>query len=495
MTQPVHGMSETRRYAAILLALLVALALYRVWAAQAIGLELWADEAYYFGWAQTLEWGYYSKPPMVAWLIHGAMQVCGAAEPCLRLPSTLLYPATALVLFLLGSRLFAPRVGFWTAVAFITLPMVSFGSWFVTTDAPLLLFWALALYFLVGAMAHNRWRDWLGLGLVVGLGALSKYSVVFFGLGALAYLALSVDARRQLRNPRLYAALAVAVAVFAPNLVWNAQHQFISVEHTAEISHLSGQLMHPDQLAEFLGAQFLVFGPITFAVLLHLAMRHGFRLAADHRYVLLFAFSAPVLLAFLTLAFLSRALPNWGAMAYVAGIVLVTAWWLARGQTRWLYAAIGINVLLGLGLYHYQAIARLADVELTAKIDPYARVAGWRAFGAEAARHLAAHPDAKLLADDRKTLAELIYYARPHPFDARMYNPSGVIGDHYAMKQDVKDAPNGRFVFISRNANPERLAREFAQVELLGRIAIPLYPDFSREAEVYLLSEFRGYAQ
>ncbi len=483
-----------RRYALTLLALLAALAAYRVWAARAVGLELFPDEAYYFGWAQTLEWGYYSKPPMVAWIIHFATALCGNAEPCLRLGSYLLYPATAFVLFGVGQRLFDARTGFWIAVAFATLPMVAFGSWFMTTDAPLLFFWALALYFLIGALEQNRWRDWLALGLALGLGGLSKYSMVFFGLGALAYLAFSAEARRQLVNPRLYAAIALALAVFAPNLVWNMQHQFVSVEHTAEISHLGQDWMRPEELAKFLGAQFAVMGPLFFAALLHLALRHGFSLAADRRYALPLAFSAPVLAAFLALAFLARALPNWGAMAYVAGVVLVAAWWLREGRQRWLYAGIALNVAIGLGLYHYHALANLAGVELTRKTDPYARVSGWRALGEAAGRHLAAHPGARLLADDRKTMAALIYYVRPHPFDARMYNPGGVIGDHYALMSDVKDAPGGAFVFVSRSADPARLAREFAEVRPLGRIEIPLYPDFSLSAEVYLLRDFRGYA-
>lgn len=484
----------SRHYALTLLGLLAALTAYRVWAAWAVGLELFPDEAYYFGWAQTLEWGYYSKPPMVGWIIHFATALCGNAEPCLRLGSYLLYPATAFVLFGVGRRLFDARTGFWIAVAFATLPMVSFGAWFMTTDAPLLFFWALGLYFLIGALDTDRWQDWLALGLVLGLGGLSKYSMVFFGLGALAYLAFSAEARRQLANPKLYVAILLALAVFAPNLAWNMQHQFVSVEHTAEISHLGQSWMHPDELAKFLGAQFGVFGPLFFAALVHLALRHGFTLASDRRYALPLAFSAPVLAAFVVLAFLARALPNWGAMAYVAGVVLVAAWWLQQGRQRWLYVAIALNVVIAVGLYHYQALANLAGVELSRKTDPYARVTGWRALGEAAGRHLAAHPGARLLADDRKTMAELIYYVRPHPFDARMYNPGGVIGDHYALMSDVKDAPEGAFIFISRRADPEKLAQEFAEVTPLGRIQIPVYPDYTLGADVYHLRDFRGYA-
>ncbi|MBI5936537.1 MAG: glycosyltransferase family 39 protein [Betaproteobacteria bacterium] len=489
-------MTEHLRYGLRLAAILLALIAYRMVAAQLMQLELYGDEAYYFGWAQSLEWGYYSKPPMVAWLIWLSTHLCGEAEACLRLAAALLYPATAWLLYLFGSRLFAPRVGFWAALAYATLPMVALGSWFITTDSALLFFWTLALYGLSRALDGNHWRDWLLLGLALGLGGLSKYSMVFFGVGGLALLALHAETRRQLKNPRLYAAVALAFLIFLPNLLWNAQHQFVSVEHTAEISRLDRALFHPDKLAEFLGAQFVVFGPILFAVFAHLALRHGPHLVSDRRYVLLFAFSAPVLALFVLLAFLTHAFANWGAMAYPAATLLVTAWWLARNRPRWLQAAMAINLAFMIGLYHYHALADLAGIELTRKTDPYSRVSGWRELGREAGEILAAHPKARLVSDDRKLLAELIYYVRPHPFDALIYNPSGTIGDQYALKHDLKLAPRGEFIFVAERAvDTTLLARQFAEVESLGTIRIPLYRDYARTAEVYRLRDFKGYAR
>ncbi|MEW5893825.1 MAG: glycosyltransferase family 39 protein [Pseudomonadota bacterium] len=486
---------DLRHYGTRLLLILFALTLYRVLAAQWIQLELYGDEAYYFGWAQSLEWGYYSKPPMVGWLIWLTTNLCGDSEPCVRLAAYLLYPATAFVLFLLGSRLFAPRVGFWAALAYITLPMVSLGSWFITTDAALLFFWTLALYFLARALDHNRWHDWLGLAVALGLGGLSKYSMVFFGLGGLALLAMNTEARRQLRNPRLYAAIGLAFLIFLPNLIWNAQHQFVSVEHTAEISRLGRQWFRPEKLAEFLGGQFIVMGPLLFAAFGHLALRHGFNLVTDRRYQFLFAFSVPALAVFILLAFLTRAFANWGAMAYVAGVLLVTAWWLARNRLRWLQAAIALNVVIMLGLYHYHALAQWAGIELTRKTDPYSRVSGWRALGGEVQKLLEAHPNARLLSNDRKLLAELVYYVRPHPFDAMSYNPSGNIGDHYALMHDLKRTPQGEFLLIGDQIDPARLAQEFEQVVDLGEIRIPLYRDFDRTARVWWLRNFKGYAR
>lgn len=480
-------------YAGWLALVLVGLAVYRVWAANLIGLELFFDEAYYFGWAQSLEWGYYSKPPMVGWLIWLTTRLGGDGEAWVRAASTVLYPATAWLVFLTGRRLFDARAAFWAALAFITLPMVSLGSWLITTDAPLLFFWSLALYGLVRALADNAWRHWLLLGLALGLGGLSKYSMVFFAVGGLALLVSDAAARRHLANPRLYAAIALAALVFAPNLAWNARHQFVSVQHTAEIAQLDGDLLHPDKLAEFLGAQFGVMGPILFAALLWIVLAHGRRLLAEPGTRLALAYSLPVLGVFLVLALLSRAFANWGAMAYVAGCLLVAGWLASRDRLVWLKTGVALNLAAAVFLYHYHGVMDLAGVELTRKTDPYARISGWRGFGAQAQAYLADHPGARLLGDDRKYLAELIYYIRPHPFDARLYNPAGTLDDHYALKHDLKGDPGGRFLFISRHTAPSALERDFDRVEALGEIVQPVGGHSRLTARVYLVSGFRGY--
>lgn len=490
MTRPA---AKPFPYAPVLVLCLAGLAVYRVWAAQLIQLELFFDEAYYFGWAQSLEWGYYSKPPMVGWLIRLTTHIGGDSEPWVRAASYVLYPLTAWVIFLTGRRLADARAGFWAALAFITLPMVSFGAWLITTDAPLLFFWSLALYFLVRALADNAWRHWLPLGLALGLGGLSKYSMAFFAVGALALVLVDRDARRQLANPRMYAAILLAALVFAPNLWWNAQNQFVSVQHTAEISELDRDLLHPAKLGEFVVAQFGVMGPLLFAALAWVGLRHGRRLLAEPRLRLAAVFSLPVLGAFLVLALLSRAFANWAAMAYVAGCLLLALWFVGRGKAGWLKAGIAVNLLAAMFIYHYHALMGMAGVELARKTDPYARITGWRGFGGQAQAYLAGQPGARLLGDDRKYLAELIYYIRPHPFSARLYNPSGTLDDHYALKHDLKVDPAGSFVFVSRHTPLASLERDFTQARLLGEISQPVRKHSVLGAQVYLVSGFRGY--
>ena len=78
---------------ALVVMALTALRLLGLWNAQT---DLYVDEAQYWTWSQDLAWGYFSKPPFLAWMIAAAEPACGSTEACVRAPSTLSWAATAL---------------------------------------------------------------------------------------------------------------------------------------------------------------------------------------------------------------------------------------------------------------------------------------------------------------------------------------------------------------------------------------------------------------
>ncbi|MCS6854057.1 MAG: glycosyltransferase family 39 protein, partial [Elioraea sp.] len=142
--------------------------------------NLYADEAQYWIWAQTIAGGYYSKPPLIAWTIAAFTTGCGDSEGCIRLFSPLAHAATALLLGATATRLFDERTGFWTALLYATLPAVSVSSAIASTDALLLPAWAGGLYALVRLREAPSLRWWAALGLALGLGMLAKYTMAAF---------------------------------------------------------------------------------------------------------------------------------------------------------------------------------------------------------------------------------------------------------------------------------------------------------------------------
>jgi 4-amino-4-deoxy-L-arabinose transferase-like glycosyltransferase len=235
--------------------------------------DLFFDEAQYWSWAKAPALGYYSKPPLVAWVIAATTAVCGEGEPCVRLAAPILHTVTAWVVFLIGRRLYGPRVGFWSAIVFATLPGVSVSTTVISTDVPFLLFWALALWAFIRLRASDRWSDALLLGAAIGAGFLARYGMAFFvGSMVVALLVLRNEGAR-IDLQRWLAVALSALIVAAPNIYWNIANGFATIGHTADNAKWTGSLFDPLKALEFLGAQFGVFGPVLFGALLLIVWR------------------------------------------------------------------------------------------------------------------------------------------------------------------------------------------------------------------------------
>jgi 4-amino-4-deoxy-L-arabinose transferase-like glycosyltransferase len=109
--------------------------------------DLFVDEAQYWFWSQNLDLGYYSKPPMIAWVIRAMTGLAGSNGIFwIRLSGPLIHMATALVLMKIAKRFVSPDIEGWTGATYITLPGVALSSVFFSTDVVLLFFLAVALF-------------------------------------------------------------------------------------------------------------------------------------------------------------------------------------------------------------------------------------------------------------------------------------------------------------------------------------------------------------
>jgi hypothetical protein len=473
--------------AALLMVVLVTA--WRIFTLFAQAPNLSFDEAQYWAWAQSFEFGYYSKPPLVAWAIAASTSLCGPGEACIKLPSTLAHAVTALALYGAGAALFDRRTGFWASATYLLLPAVSFSSMLITTDPFLLAAWAVALWCFIHALRSDGMGWWLGLGAAMGVGMLAKYAMGFFVLSLFLYLGVTKERRVLLRSPGLWAALGLGLAIYAPNAVWNFTHGLVSYKHTGDNANLGGSLFHPGKMAEFFGAQFGVFGPLLFAAfLLILFQRPAWR---DDRMRMLLWLAFPTLALMVALSIASRANANWSAPVYVAASLAVAAWALRRGWTWLLKASLVLHLAGAALLYNYEAAASLLGPERAARFDPMKRVRGWDEVGVQVSRLLRENPGHRLLSDERKVIATLIYYVEPHPFDAVKWNPSGLVRDHYDQTTRLEPGPTP-LIFVTENPDDHQLDRYFDKVEPLPPIEVrtggrPI------TLRVFRLGGFRGF--
>ncbi len=472
---------------------LAALTAWRLLALEHSGLTLMFDEAQYWTWARAPAFGYFSKPPMVAWTIALTTSLCGDGEACVRAAAPLLHLLAAIAVGLLARRLYDGRTGLAAAAIYATLPGVSFSSGIISTDPLLILFWVLALLFLHRALTGDRWADWVCFGLMLGCGMLSKYTMILMLPCAALFLLLSPESadRRQWRNPRLFAGLAVAAAVAAPNAAWNAAHGFVTLTHVADNADLGGAVFHPGELVAFFLSQFAVFGPITFALFLWLLARWRRTVVAGPNALFLLCFSGPVLGLILVQSVLSRAHANWAAVAYVAASVLVARWLVESGRRRLFAASLALHVAAMPAIHHYDALAG----DRVAQFDPFRRMRGWDTLGAQLSALIAENPGAVLLADERKHLAQMIYYVRPHPFDAVKWNPRGLTRDHYELTADIESVADRPMLLMTRRPDAGHVAPYFARSRRLGVLEATPHRGLSLVYDVYRLDGFLGYTK
>lgn len=466
--------------------------LYRVYIIVTNGHNLFADEAQYWGWSRHLEWGYYSKPPMVAWLIALTTHFCGNSEFCIRLSSPILHMLTSLAIFGIARELYNSRLAVLSMLAYLTLPAVSFSSLLISTDPPLLFFWSVSLYCFIKALKSPFLWWWILAGIAAGLGMQSKYTMLLFLPSAMLYLALTPKYRPALGKMGFWLAAGIALLVYFPNIVWNYQHGFVSYMHTRDISQLQRQLFHPLKGLEFLLAQAALFGPVFYGIII-IGFCHAKKLLREETSRLLLCFIVPLLLLIAMLGFISKAEINWAAPVYGAATLFVVALSVQWAKSWLVCGTIALHLLTMGVIYHYDDLIQGLNMPVKASHDPSFRLRGWKEVGVQLQKQAALYPEAIMLFDDRKTMAEMLYYGGNRGFKARKWNIKEHIQDHYDLTRDIVGAKGKNFLFMTPSTNAATLFPYFHYTRRLDDIVIPLYPDYMLHYRLYYLENFKGY--
>ena len=190
--------------------------------------DLLPEEAYYWNYAQHPALSYLDHPPMVAWLIWCGTALLGDAEWAVRLPALLCWAGAGLFIYRLTRDLYDKSSAIVALMLVAVLPFFASTGLLMTPDAPLLLCWAATLYYLSRALVRGSMNAWWGVGLWLGLGMLSKYSIVLLGPATALFMLVDASARRQWLRLRPYLAAVIGIAIFTPVLIWNAQNEWAS---------------------------------------------------------------------------------------------------------------------------------------------------------------------------------------------------------------------------------------------------------------------------
>jgi len=471
----------------------IALTGVRVWLLQISPLDLYFDEAQYWMWSRSLEWGYYTKPPMVAWAIALTTALFGDAEWAVRLASPIAHALTAIALFALGRAMYGAWAGFWAGVGWLTIPGVWFSSNIVSTDAFLLPCWAFGMFAYWRLIVTRAWVWALMMGVACGLGLQAKYAMFYFPACVVLAAMWVKPARDALSQGRSTLAGIVALVLFAPNLIWNGRNGFVTATHTAENLDVNPtNLFNLDELLEFIVGQAALIGPLIFFALVWLfarAIRRSSGLTDEDKFLL--AFILPTLSVVLTIAFVTRANANWAVVSYTGALV-----WIAGNlmhsvtARRFLAAAMALNIVIGV-----VAATAAFYPEYSNQAKNIRQARAWEETAREIATRAVAQPGeapfSAVLVDDRATYFELAYYWRharragaPLP-PVRMWLLHGAPRNSAESIDPMRPEEGGRVlvVHLSRDFLPF-VAADFSVFRTVEHLTVPLGGGHNREIEI-----------
>ncbi|HEU0222917.1 MAG TPA: glycosyltransferase family 39 protein [Paracoccaceae bacterium] len=455
------------------------------------------DEAQYWLYGEAPALGYYSKPPLAAWMIRAATEALGDTLFALRLFSPLCHLWIAWLVYAAARRLFDARTGFWAALGYSLAPGVTASAGLMTTDPPMMLGWAGAFYALVRILTRRgrgvpeslAW--WAVLGASLGVGMLAKYTALVLAGGGLGYALFSREGpwRWRWRGPLV--AAAAFLALWSPNLIWLLANGFASLAHLSENAD-QGAGFTPGGLPEFLGTQAGVIGPVFLLALLWAGWRRS-DWRGDWRLRLLFWLSAPLFLAMCVQSLLGGANANWAAPSYIAGSIVAAWWLLRRAWARALRLQLGIGVAAALLLWGLAALYAEYGTGLPRFADPYKKT---RLAGPFCDRVIAAMEETGteiLLSDDRRRLAECGFAAALAPGQIRIWNPADRVTNHFEMVASLAP-PDGRPMLLALlNRDGERQAAHFAFAEPVDAGEFSTHADRTDSYTIWLVQGFRGY--
>jgi len=439
--------------------------------------ELFPDEAYYFMWSERMDWSFFSKGPGVAAAIWLSTHAFGASEFGVRFFSPLLALGTSLIMWRLGRRLYGESVAAWLVLLINVTPIFNAGALVMTIDPLSIFFWAAALAACWRALeespAFSWW--WPATGALAGLGFLAKYTNAMQLVSVALLLALTPKYRAEFKRPGFYAMLVVFLLCCTPVVIWNAQHDWVTLEHLTARGGLKKPFaLHPGEFGKFLLMHFGVYSPLVFLGMIAAVVwavpkaKHSFKL----RFLL--AFTLPLFALYFWLSLKQAGEANWTAPATLSLALLAAALWHQRAETcanprRFALAAFGVAAAMSVLLLNTDLL-RAAGLAWPYSRDPSSRMRGWQSAAAEIERFRDRYEEENnepvfLIANEHEVAASLAFYLTDKRVAGPVHPPIYIPAQPYFEDQ---------FSFWPR----------YDQL-------IDLPPDFQREDTIY--TEEQGY--
>lgn len=434
------------------------------------GLDLDPDEAQYWSWSRALDWGYYSKPPGIAWSIWLGTQIFGASELGVRFGAICIGTAIPAAIYALARACqLSARHALWGAIAFACCPLGIFGGFFATTDGGMILFWTLACALFCRHCENSEKQPWVWIGLLIMCAALFKWTAYVL------WIALLLRPGHKGIGIGIGKGIAVSALGLLPSLYWNATNDWATFRHVW--GNMSGgpQTAAPSNFIEFFAAQVGLVTPIFF-VLFVIAAVHTLRHWSTTRQQLRFCIQTTILIvgACSAMAMHHRMQANWAVYAYPTAFVAIAyvAGEELKHGSRWISAGAALALVIALSMIL---------LPLPYKMRPFRHARDWAGLN-QILDQVGYNPEQDFLFADRYQECSILSFYSPGQKRAYFLNLRQRRKNQFSYWPSLAQEQTGKsgvFLSIEHKKGPEahlrRLLPYCESVEYLG--AYPLVPE------------------
>tara|TARA_B110000305_G_scaffold233895_1_gene291085 strand:- start:594 stop:1997 length:1404 start_codon:yes stop_codon:yes gene_type:complete len=417
-------------------------------------LEVQGDEAQYWYWSTYFDWGYYSKPPLVAWIIGLFTSIFGNSIFILKLPSLLAHFLTSLVLFNL-SKVFNRNTeeSLWLSITYLLFFAVSLSSNIISTDPFLLLFWSSSLLFFKICLNKKSIKNIILTSIFVALGFYAKYAMIYFFLCSII-LILFTDNKKELIKSILIISFFVLILI-SPHLYWLYSTNWVTFIHTGDNFNWNASLYNFEQLFNFIVSQFFISTPIILFIFIK-------QFAKTKKFIQSYSFeisySLPILVLITAQSFISRANANWSSVAFI-GVSMIAVNILYKNYKKifLLNTAIGLVVLILVSIF----------IINPPNISPFNKLQGMK----DAAKEIQFLDESLntdyIVFDDRMNIAKFLYYLPSKSKKLRYLSYGNYPGNHFEMLMPITidEITKKKIIMIHRYNLPLNFLKEHLLVK------------------------------
>ncbi len=457
------------------LLILIVITTIRIYSLYVTPIELSVDEAQYWDWSRNLEFGYFTKPPIVAWVIALSTNIFGNEEWAVRLCSPIIHFITSIILWICGQLAFGFKTGKVAALIWIFTPAVSLGSFIISTDTPLLLFWSLSLFFIIKLIKDNSLSSALFAGICLGLAFLSKYAALY--MLVLIFFWWAIYDRGKFLSIRNILIIFISTALISSlNLYWNYNNDFVTVSHTISNADLSKIVLNSSNVVDFLSSQLLVFGPVFFLIYLFIIFDSFFR---DEKLSLLGMISLPIILLITIQSFLKIANSNWAVTAYIGATLLISAYVTSTKHkfSKFLFIT-GLIVNFGLSLLIFKITFTGSFYPVELKSNPLRKNFGFEILAKQINNAFDKNVFSSIVFENRSDITRFNYYLNKSndKFKNKIFlkTSNAIPGNFYEAnyKYDIKNyTKDERILIISDNLDFNEKYNDLIEKKLVKKIS------------------------